>query len=76
MTLRQVARALGISAESVRNIEKRAMAKLRQALGSRFTGSIGPFLFDIEGVPDGGDDPAARHEFRKKNRYGSYRART
>jgi len=50
MTHSQIGRALGLSRETVRRIERRAIAKLRKAMGSNYWGQY--VIRDSEGIPE------------------------
>ena len=49
MSLEEIGCVLGMTKQAVFQIEKKAIAKVRRALGSSFTGPIGPFLCDLCG---------------------------
>lgn len=49
MTHTEIGRAMGISRQMVQIIERRAMQKLRRALGSSYRGSIHQFMADTCG---------------------------
>ncbi len=56
MSLSEIASMLGMSVRQVRDIERRAMTKLRARVGSSYDGPIWPFL----------DDAAGRNETQKR----------
>lgn len=48
----EIARALGVSRQTVANIEASALKKLRAALGSTATGPVSDYLRASVGVPE------------------------
>lgn len=53
-SLEEVAKALGMSRQNVQLIERRALNKLRIAMGSTFRGRWS--IYDMEGLPEPGDE--------------------
>ena len=64
MTHSQIGKALGLSRETVRRIERRAIAKLRKAMGSNYFGMY--VIRDSEGIPDGGWDTREHTKAEKR----------
>ncbi len=77
MTLEEIAKELGMTRQSVQQIEAKAMRKLRRAMGSSYRGPIGPFLRDVVGVPEPRSIGFAafdgKREARRRSRDGFYR---
>lgn len=65
----EIAARLGVSRQTVANIEARAMRKLRLAMRSTARGPVSDFLYSSEGVPE----PVG---FGELNRIATERART
>jgi len=59
MSLSQIAEKLGLTKQAVYQIEQQAIAKLRHAVGSDYSGPIGAFLLDSCGS---GDDTGMLYE--------------
>lgn len=73
MSLEEVGRLLGMSRQNVQLIERRALNKLRCALGSSYRG---PWkIYDSEGVPEPAEDFRTREHAATQNRGSSGRFR-
>jgi hypothetical protein len=59
-THREIARILGYSRQTIADIERSGLAKLRAAFDSDATGPASPFLADTVGVPEPTGDPHGR----------------
>jgi hypothetical protein len=65
MTLEEIASVLGMTKQAVHDTEKRAMRKLRLAMGSTYDGPIGPFLRDVVGI----EESRYQYEGRSRDEY-------
>ena len=66
LSQQEVGNALGISRQAVQIIERRALNKLRIALGSKYRG--GWHIFDTEGVPEPASDFRDRSYSKTRSR--------
>ena len=71
MSHEEIGKLLGMSRQNVQLIERRALNKIRSAVGSTFRGKWMPY--DSEGVPepasDGRDRSHVRRQFRSNGRF-------